>query len=164
MVELLDYLRASDFKVFIVSGGGIDFVRVFAEERYGVPPESVIGSSIKSKYEVRDGVPIIVKLPEIDLIDDKAGKPVGIYRSICQRPVFAFGNPGGDFQMLEYTTAGVGMRFGGIVHHDDAYREWAFDRESHVGNLARGLDEGREQGWRIVSMKNNWSRIYPEAP
>jgi len=164
MLELLDYLRANDFKVFIVSGGGIDFLRVFAEDRYGVPPEFVVGSSIKSKYEVRDGVPVIVKLPEIDLIDDKAGKPVGIHRYIGQRPIFAFGNSDGDYQMLEFTTAGEGLRFSGLVHHDDGKREWAYDRESHVGKLVKGLDEGPTQGWRIISMKNDWKQIYPETP
>ncbi len=164
MLELLDYLRANDFKVFIVSGGGIDFFRVFSEERYGIPPESVVGSSIKSKYEVRDGVPVVVKLPEIDLIDDKAGKPVGIHRYIGQRPIFAFGNSDGDFQMLEYTMAGDGPRFGGLVHHDDADREWAYDRESHIGKLVKGLDEGPERGWRIISMKDDWTQVYPPAP
>jgi phosphoglycolate phosphatase-like HAD superfamily hydrolase len=163
MLELLDYLRANDFKVFIVSGGGIDFLRVFAEDVYGIPPEYVIGSSIKAKYEVRDGEPVIVKLPEIDLIDDKAGKPVGIHRYIGRRPILAAGNSDGDFQMLEWTTSGDGARLGLIVRHDDAEREWAYDRDSHIGRLDRGLDEGPGRGWKIVSMKDDWNTVYPAA-
>jgi phosphoglycolate phosphatase-like HAD superfamily hydrolase len=164
MLELLAYLRANDFKTFIVSGGGIDFMRVFAEEVYGIPPEQVIGSSIKAGYELRNGKPVIVKLPELDFIDDKAGKPVGIHQHIGRRPVFAAGNSDGDFQMLEWTTAGAGARFGLLVHHDDAEREWAYDRQSHVGRLARGLDEGPRRGWTIVSMKNDWNRVFPALP
>ena len=161
MLELMAYLRAKDFKTFIVSGGGIDFLRVFAEETYGIPPEQVIGSSIKAKYELRDGKPVIVKIPELHFIDDKAGKPVGIYQHIGRRPIFAAGNSDGDFQMLEWTTTGNGARFGLLVHHDDAEREFAYDRQSHVGRLDKGLDEGPKRGWTIVSMKNDWSRIYP---
>ncbi|MCB1090427.1 MAG: haloacid dehalogenase-like hydrolase, partial [Verrucomicrobiae bacterium] len=131
MVELLDYLRANGFKTFIVSGGGIDFLRVFAEDAYGVPPEQVVGSSIKAAYEVRDGVPVVVKVAELDFIDDKEGKPVGIHQHIGRRPIFAAGNSDGDFQMLEWTTAGKGARFGLLVHHTDAEREYAYDRESH---------------------------------
>ncbi|MCH7224838.1 HAD family hydrolase [Haloferula sp. A504] len=163
MLELLAYLRAEGFKTFIVSGGGIDFVRVFAEEAYGIPPEQVIGSSIKAGYELRDGKPVVVKLPELNFIDDKAGKPVGIHQHIGRRPIFAAGNSDGDFQMLEWTTAGEGARFGLLVHHDDAEREFAYDRESHVGKLDRGLDEGPRRGWTIVSMKDDWARIYPQA-
>ena len=129
MRELLDYLRANGFKTYIVSGGGVEFLRVFAEELYGVPPEQVIGSSIKTKYEVRDGRPVIVRLPEIDFIDDKAGKPVGIHKFIGRRPIAAFGNSDGDFEMLEWTTAAPGPRLGVIVHHDDAGREFAYDRD-----------------------------------
>jgi phosphoglycolate phosphatase-like HAD superfamily hydrolase len=161
MLELLQYLRANGFKTFIVSGGGIDFLRPWAEEVYGIPPEQIVGSSIKAKYEPRDGKPVIIKLPELDFIDDKAGKPVGIHRHIGRRPIFAAGNSDGDFEMLEWTTSGPGPRFGMIVHHDDAGREFAYDRESHVGKLARGLDEAPARGWQLVSMKNDWKAIFP---
>jgi phosphoglycolate phosphatase-like HAD superfamily hydrolase len=161
MLELMQYLRDNGFKTFIVSGGGIDFLRAFSEKSYGVPPEQVIGSSIKAKYEVRDGKPVIIKQPELNFIDDKGGKPVGIHQHIGRRPVFAAGNSDGDFEMLEWTTAGNGPRFGLIVHHDDAEREWAYDRESHVGRLARGLDEAPKRGWHIVSMKTDWKQIHP---
>lgn len=162
MLELLDYLRANEFKVFIVSGGGIDFVRVFSEQIYGIPPERVVGSSLKSKYEVREGVPVLVKLPELDLIDDKAGKPVGIHRYIGRRPIAAFGNSDGDFQMLEYVTAGAGPRLGMIVHHTDAEREYAYDRESHVGRLVRALDEADQRRWHVVDMKQDWRQVFPK--
>lgn len=161
MLELLDYLRDNDFKVFIVSGGGTDFLRVFAEEVYGVPPEQVVGSSLKAKYEIRNGLPVIVKQAEVDFIDDKAGKPVGIHRYIGRRPILAVGNSDGDFEMLEWTSAGEGPSLAMIVHHDDAEREWAYDRESHIGRLVRGLDEGPQRGWKIISMKNDWNLIYP---
>lgn len=161
MLELLDYLRDNDFKVFIVSGGGIDFLRVFAEEVYGVPPEQVVGSSLKAKYEIRNGLPVIVKQAEVDFIDDKAGKPVGIHRYIGRRPILAVGNSDGDFEMLEWTSAGEGPSLAMIVHHDDAKREWAYDRESHIGRLVRGLDEGPQRGWKIISMKKDWNLIYP---
>ncbi|MCF6311545.1 MAG: haloacid dehalogenase-like hydrolase [Verrucomicrobiales bacterium] len=161
MLELLAYLRANDFKTFIVTGGGIDFVRVFAEETYGIPPEQVVGSSIKTTYEVRDGKPTLVKLPELNFIDDKEGKPVGIHQHIGRRPIFAAGNSDGDFQMLEYTTAGKGARFGLLIHHNDDDREWAYDRDSHIGKLARGLDEAKERNWNIISMKDDWAKIYP---
>lgn len=161
MLELLRYLRANGYKTFIVSGGGIDFMRVFAERVYGIPPEQVIGSSIKSSYEVRDGVPVIVKLPEMNFIDDKAGKPVAIDRHIGRRPVIAAGNSDGDFQMLEWSTAGEGPRLGLFVHHDDAKREWAYDRDSSIGRLVRGLDEFEERGWLLVSMQRDWKSIFP---
>jgi phosphoserine phosphatase len=161
MLELLAYLRASGFKTFIVSGGGIEFVRAWSEKVYGIPPEQVVGSSIETKYEVRNGVPTLVRLPAIDFIDDKAGKPVGISRHIGRRPIAAFGNSDGDFQMLEWTTAGPGARFGLLVHHDDAEREYAYDRQSHVGRLARGLDEAAARGWVVVSMKRDWNRVFP---
>ncbi len=161
MLELLAYLRANNFKTFIVTGGGIDFVRVFAEETYGIPPEQIVGSSIKTGYEVRNGKPTLVKLPELNFIDDKEGKPVGIHQHIGSRPIFAAGNSDGDFQMLEYITAGKGARFGLLIHHDDADREWAYDRDSHIGKLARGLDEAKKRKWNIISMKNDWNRIYP---
>lgn len=162
MLEMLTYLRANGFKTFIVSGGGIEFMRPWAEKVYGVPPEQVVGSSIKTKYEVRDGKPVIVRLPDLNFIDDKEGKPIGIQQHIGRRPVMAFGNSDGDFQMLEWTTSGKGPRFGLIVRHDDAEREWAYDRESHIGKLARGLDEGPQRGWTIVSMKSDWKTIHPE--
>lgn len=162
MLEVLRYLRARGFKTFIVSGGGIEFMRPWAERVYGVPPEQVIGSSIKTKFETRDGQPVIVRLPELNFIDDKAGKPVGIQQHIGRRPVIAVGNSDGDFEMLQWTTSGKGPRFGLIVHHTDADREWAYDRESHVGRLARGLDEGPNRGWTIVSMKDDWKTIFPE--
>ena len=161
MLELLAYLRANGFKTFIVSGGGIDFIRVFAEETYGIPPEQVVGSSIKAKYELRDGKPVIVKMPDLDFIDDGPGKPVGIHQHIGRRPIAAFGNSDGDFEMLEWTTSGDGARFGLLVHHDDAEREFAYDRESHIGKLARGLDAAPKHGWTVVSMKADWKSIYP---
>lgn len=160
MLEVLDYLRANGFKTFIVSGGGVDFLRVWSEEAYGIPPEQVVGSSLKAGYEIRDGAPVIVKLPELNFIDDKEGKPVGIHQHIGRRPIAAFGNSDGDFQMIEWTTSGEGARFGMIIHHDDAKREWAYDHESHIGKLVRGLDEGSKRGWTIVSMKSDWKTIY----
>jgi phosphoserine phosphatase len=163
MLELLSYLRANGFKTYIVSGGGVEFMRVFAEQVYGVPPEQVIGSSIATEYEVRNGKPLIVRQPKIDFIDDKAGKPVAINKFIGRRPIAAFGNSDGDFQMLEWTTAGAGPRLAVIVHHDDAGREFAYDRGSHIGKLERGLDEGPRRGWTIVSMKDDWKTLYPAA-
>ena len=163
MLEVLTYLRANGFKTFIVSGGGIEFMRPWTEKVYGVPPEQVIGSSIKTKYEVRDGKPLLARLPELNFIDDKEGKPVGIQQHIGRRPLMAFGNSDGDFQMLEWTTAGEGARFGLLVHHTDAEREFAYDRTSHIGKLDRGLDEGPKRGWTIVSMKDDWTSVYPKA-
>ena len=164
MIELLAYLRANGFKTFIVSGGGIEFMRPWAERVYGVPPEQVIGSSIKTKFELRNGKPVLIRLPELNFNDDKEGKPVGIQQHIGRRPIAAFGNSDGDFQMLEWTTAGPGARLGLLVHHDDAAREAAYDRESHIGRLARGLDEAGPRGWVIASMKQDWSRVFGEAP
>jgi hypothetical protein len=161
MLELLAYLRANGFKTFIVSGGGIEFMRPWAERVYGVPPEQVIGSSIKTKFELREGQPVLVRLPELNFIDDKAGKPVGIQMHIGRRPIAAFGNSDGDLQMLQWTAAGPGARFCLYVHHTDAEREWAYDRQSHVGRLDKGLDEARAKGWTIVDMKRDWNRIYP---
>jgi phosphoglycolate phosphatase-like HAD superfamily hydrolase len=161
MLELLTYLRANGFKTFIVSGGGIEFMRPWAEKVYGIPPEQVIGSSGGLKYELRDGKPVLIKLPEIAHNDDKDGKPVGIQRHIGRRPIFAVGNSDGDFQMLEWTTSGKGPRFGMIIHHTDAKREFAYDRESHIGKLHKGLDEGPKRGWSIVSMKDDWNTIFP---
>ncbi len=163
MLELLAYLRASGFKTFIVSGGGIEFMRPWTEGVYGIPPEQVVGSSIKTKYEVRDGQPVLVRLPELNFIDDKAGKPVGINQHIGRRPILAFGNSDGDFEMLEWTTAGTGPRLGLIVHHDDAAREFAYDRDSHIGRLDRGLDEASPRGWVVVSMKDDWRAVYPPS-
>ncbi len=160
MRELLDYLRANGFKTYIVSGGGVEFLRALSLELYGIPPEQVIGSSVKTKYEVRDGRPVIVRLPELDFVDDKAGKPVGIHKYIGRKPIAAFGNSDGDFEMLEYVTSGPGRRLGVIVHHDDAAREFAYDRESHIGRLARGLDEAGKRGWLVVSMKNDWRTVH----
>lgn len=164
MLELLRYLRDEGFRTYIVSGGGVDFMRVFAEDVYGVPPYQVIGSIGRASYESGDGDPAITKDPGVFFIDDKAGKPLAISRHIGLRPIFAAGNSDGDFEMLEWTTAGEGARFGLIVHHTDAEREWAYDRNSRVGRLKRGLDEGPERGWLIVDMKRDWTRVYPYAP
>jgi len=161
MVELLRYLRANGFKTFIVSGGGTDFMRVFSERVYGIPPEQVIGSSGKLKFELRDGKPVLVKLPEIDLIDDRDGKPVGIQKHIGRRPILAFGNSDGDLQMLQWTAAGGGARFMGIVRHTDAAREWAYDRQSSIGKLDKALDEAQAKAWTVVSMKDDWKTIFP---
>ncbi len=162
MLEMLDFLRANGFKTFIVSGGGIEFMRPWAERVYGIPPEQVVGSSIKTHYEVRDGTPVLVRLPELDFIDDKEGKPVGIHRHIGRRPLIAFGNSDGDFQMLEYTTAGDGLRLGVVIHHTDDAREWAYDRASHIGKLDRVLDEAEGRGWVVVDMKNDWADVFPK--
>jgi phosphoglycolate phosphatase-like HAD superfamily hydrolase len=175
MIELLAYLRAHGFKTFIVSGGGVEFMRVWAEDAYGVPPEQVIGSSGKLKYELRDGQPVLVKLPELDFIDDKAGKPVGIQQHIGRRPILAFGNSDGDFEMLEWTTAsespGLSLRSGEpgrprpqlglLIHHTDATREYAYDRNSPIGQLARGLDEAPKRGWIVIDMQNDWKDVFP---
>lgn len=160
MLELLDYLRANGFKTYIVSGGGIEFMRVFAEEVYGVPPEQVIGSSIKTRFEVRDGTPVLVRLPELNFVDDKAGKPVAINQHIGRRPLAAFGNSDGDLQMLQWTTAGDGARFALLVHHTDADREWAYDRSSSIGRLDEALDEAQAKGWTVVDMKSDWKRVF----
>ena len=160
MLELLDYLRANGFKTYIVSGGGVEFMRPWVEKAYGIPPEQVIGSSIKTKYELRDGKPVLVRLPEINFIDDKSGKPVGIHQHIGRRPIMAFGNSDGDFEMLEWTTSGQGPRFGLIVHHTDADRAWAYDRESHIGRLNKALDEAPQRGWTVVDMKDDWKTIF----
>jgi phosphoserine phosphatase len=161
MLELLAYLRANGFKTFIVSGGGIEFMRAWTERVYGIPPEHVVGSSIATTFELRDGVPVLVRAPTIDFIDDKAGKPVGIQRHIGRRPIAAFGNSDGDFEMLQWTTAGTGVRFGMIVHHTDAQREWAYDRESAIGRLDKALDEARANAWTVVDMQRDWRKIYP---
>ncbi len=162
MVEVLEYLRENGFKTYIVSGGGIDFIRVISEDAYGIPPEQVVGTSLKSKYEIRDGVPVVVKLPELNFIDDKEGKPVAIMHHIGRRPIMAFGNSDGDYQMVEWTTAGEGPRLGVFVHHTDGEREVAYDRGSHIGGFERGLDEAEERGWILIDMKDDWKVIYPE--
>jgi phosphoserine phosphatase len=160
MLELLAFLRANGFKTYIVSGGGVELIRVFADRVYGVPPEQVIGSSIKTRFEVRDGKPVLVREAAIDFIDDKAGKPIAINKFIGRRPLMAFGNSDGDFEMLEWTTAGTGPRFGLIVHHTDAEREYAYDRLTLFGRLSRGLDEASKRGWVVVDMKRDWKRVF----
>jgi phosphoserine phosphatase len=163
MLEVLAYLRSNGFKTFIVSGGGIEFMRPWAESVYGIPPEQVVGSSIKTRYEMRVGKPVLVRLPEIQFIDDKAGKPVGIHSHIGRRPIVAFGNSDGDLQMLQWTAAGQGARLCVFIHHTDGEREWAYDRASSIGRLDQGLDEARAKGWSVVDMKMDWNRIYPPA-
>jgi hypothetical protein len=161
MLELLDYLRANGFETWIVSGGGIEFMRPWVEEVYGIPPQQVVGSSIKTRFELRDGEPVLVRLPEIDFIDDEEGKPVGIHRHIGRRPIAAFGNSDGDLAMLQWTAAGPGPRLAVYVHHTDAEREWAYDRESSIGRLDKGLDEAESKGWTVVDMKRDWKRVFP---
>ena len=161
MLEVLAYLRANGFKTYIVSGGGVDFIRVFAEQVYGIPPEQVVGSVAETRLEVRDGTPVLVKLPKLNLVDDKAGKPVGIHRFIGRRPILAFGNSDGDHQMLQWTAAGDGLRFIGIVRHTDAEREWAYDRQSTIGRLDEALDEALRKGWTVVDMKRDWKVVFP---
>jgi phosphoserine phosphatase len=161
MLELLAYLRANGFKTFIVSGGWIDFMRPWAEKVYGIPPEQVVGSSIRTQFGLHGGKPVIELLPEIAFIDDNGGKPVGINEHIGRRPIAAFGNSDGDLQMLQWTTAGKGPRFALLVHHTDAEREWAYDRKSPVGRLDKALDEAAAKGWTVVDMKHDWKIIYP---
>jgi phosphoserine phosphatase len=161
MLELLDTLQAHGFRNYIVSGGGIEFMRAWVEEVYSIPPEQVIGSSIETRFEVRDGGPVLVRLPKVDFVDDNEGKPVGIHKFIGRRPLLAFGNSDGDLQMLQWTAAGDGPRFLGLVHHTDPEREWAYDRESPVGRLDRALDEAREKGWTLVDMAREWRVVYP---
>src|SRR5262245_21384952 len=162
MLELLGYLRANGFKTFIVSGGGIDFMRAWVEKAYGLPPEQVVGTSGKLRFELRDGRPVMLKLPEIDFVDNYAGKAEGIQKFIGRRPIFAFGNSDGDQQMLEWTAAGSGARFMALVHHNDAEREWAYDRNSNVGKLDKAWDEALEKGWTVISMKGDWKTIFPK--
>jgi phosphoserine phosphatase len=160
MLEVLAYLRANGFKTFIVSGGGTEFMRPWTEKVYGIPPEQVVGSSVKTKFEMRDGKPVLVRLPELNFNDDKGGKPVGINEHIGRRPIAAFGNSDGDLQMLQYTGAGNGARFCLYVHHDDAEREYAYDRKDALAKLDKGLDEAAAKGWTVVSMKNDWKTVY----
>jgi len=161
MLELLAYLRANDFKTFIVSGGGVEFMRAFAEETYGIPPEQVIGSQGKLKFEMRNDEPVLVKLPEVQFVDDREGKPAGIETFIGRRPIAAFGNSDGDLQMLQWTTGRSGARLGLVVHHTDAEREWAYDRTSSIGKLDKALDEATVRKWIVVDMKRDWKVIYP---
>lgn len=162
-LELLRYLEANGFKTFIVSGGSADFMRAYTEQTYGIPPERVVGSSIETRYEVQGGTPTLLRLPQIDFIDDQAGKPVGIHKQIGRRPILAFGNSDGDFEMLEWTTMGSGgARLGLLLRHDDAEREYAYDRESNVGKLDRGLDAAGSMGWVVVSMKHDWKTVFAE--
>jgi phosphoglycolate phosphatase-like HAD superfamily hydrolase len=161
MLELLTYLRANEFKTFIVSGGGIEFMRPWTERVYGIPPEQVIGTSGGLRFERRGDSPVLLKLPTLVHNDDNEGKPVGIQRHIGRRPIAAFGNSDGDLQMLQWTAAGRGPRFCLYVHHTDADREWAYDRASHVGRLDKGLDEAKMKGWIVASMKDDWKLVYP---
>ena len=161
MLELLTYLRANGFKTYIVSGGGIEFMRPWTKKVYGIPPEQVIGSSIKTKFELRDGKPVLMRLPEINFINDKAGKPVGINQHIGRRPIAAFGNSDGDLQMLQWVAAGSSKSFCLYVHHTDADREWAYDRNSSIGRLDQGLDEAQAKGWTVVDMKRDWKVVFP---
>lgn len=162
MLELMYYLRANEFKTFIVSGGGVEFMRVFAEQVYGIPPEQVVGSSGIVKFQrATDGTTSLIKEPKVEFIDDNEGKPVGINRFIGRRPILAFGNSDGDHAMLQFTAAGAGPRFLGLVHHTDADREYAYDRHSHIGRLDKALDEARERGWSIVDMKRDWKVVFP---
>jgi phosphoserine phosphatase len=160
MLELLDYLRANGFKTWIVSGGGVEFIRPWAEEVYGISPEQVIGSSIETRFEFQGGQPVLVRLPEIEFVNDQEGKPVGINKFVGRRPIAAFGNSDGDLQMLQWTTAGEGRRLGLIVHHDDALREYAYDRESSIGHLDQALDAAGPAGWVVVSMKGAWKTVF----
>lgn len=162
-LELLRYLESKGFKTFIVSGGSVEFMRVFSEDVYGIPPERVVGSSIETRYEVQGGKPSLFRLQEIDFVNDKAGKPVGIHEHVGRQPILAFGNSDGDFEMLQWTTLGSGgSRMGLILHHDDAEREYAYDRASRIGTLDRALDAAAGSGWVVVSMKKDWNTVFPE--
>ncbi len=165
MVELLNYLRANGFKTFIVSGGGVEFMRVWAEKAYGIPPEQVVGSSGVVKFEMgANGKPELMKLAKVEFVDDGPGKPAGINRFIGRRPIFAFGNSDGDLQMLQWTVAGPGARFAGIVHHTDAEREYAYDRQSKIGKLDKAWDEANAKGWTVVDMKQDWKTVFADKP
>ena len=161
MLELLAYLRAKGFKTFIVSGGGVEFMRPWVEKAYGIPPEQVVGSSGATKFELRPNGPVLLKEPRVEFVDDGPGKPAGINRFIGRRPILAFGNSDGDHQMLQWTAAGSGARLMGLVHHTDAEREWAYDRQSHIGKLDKALDEALARNWTVVDMKKDWKRVYP---
>jgi hypothetical protein len=161
MLELLDYLRANGFKTYIVSGGEVEFMRVWSLPVYGIPPEQVIGSTVVTEYRLQDGKPVLMRTPKLNYTDDGPGKPVSINRFIGRQPVFAFGNSDGDLQMLQWTVAGNGKRFAGLVHHTDAKREWAYDRQSKIGRLDKALDAADKLGWTVVDMKEEWKVIYP---
>jgi phosphoserine phosphatase len=161
MLELLSYLRANGFKTFIVSGGGVEFMRPWTEKVYGVPAEQVIGSSIRTKFEMRDGVPTLFRSPEVNFVDDKTRKPIGINEAIGRRPIAAFGNSDGDLEMLQWTTISAGVRFGAIVHHTDGEREYAYDRHSHFGRLDTALDAAAVNRWTVIDMKKDWKVIFP---
>jgi phosphoserine phosphatase len=163
MLDVLAYLRANGFKTFIVSGGGVELVRAFAEETYGIPPEQVVGSSLVATFDPGNGTPRLIKQAKVEFVDDGAGKPVGINRFIGRRPIAAFGNSDGDLQMLQWTCAGGGARFCLYVHHTDAAREWAYDRASSVGRLDKGLDEAKTKGWTVVDMKSDWKTVFPDG-
>jgi phosphoserine phosphatase len=163
MLELLAYLRANGFKTYIVSGGGVEFMRPWVERVYGVPPEQTIGSTIKTEFEMKNGVPVLMRLPDVDFIDDKAGKPVAINKFIGRRPIAAFGNSDGDQQMLEWTAAGAGKRLMLIVHHTDGAREYAYDRQSTFGKLDKALDEAKARSWVVVDMRRDWKTVFPVA-
>jgi phosphoserine phosphatase len=163
-LELLEFLRAHGYRTFIVSGGGNEFMRAFAEQTYGIPPEQIVGSSVVTEYEVRDGRGVLVMQPRMNFVNDGPGKPVGVNQFIGRRPIIAVGNSDGDFEMLEYTTTGEGPRLGIYIHHDDAEREYAYDRDSTFGRLDRGLDEAEGRGWLVVSMKGDWDRIFAHIP
>lgn len=163
MLELLRLLDGAGFQTWIVSGGGVEFLRAWAEDVYGIPPERVVGSRLATRLEVRDGEPVLVRQPELEFINDKEGKPVGIRQQIGRRPILAFGNSDGDLAMLQWTAAGKGARLMGLVHHTDAEREWAYDRESKVGRLDRALDEARSRDWTVVDMRSDWRRVFPPA-
>jgi hypothetical protein len=160
MRELLAYLAANDFRNFIVSGGSIEFMRPWVQRAYGIPPERVVGTVSQVELDVKDGAPILKRLPKLEFMDDGPGKPVGIYRNIGRRPIAAFGNSDGDLQMLQWTAAGGGARLIGLVHHTDAAREWAYDRQSHVGKLDKALDEAVAKGWTVIDMQKDWVRVY----
>ena len=161
MLELLAFLRANGFKTFVVSGGSLEFMRPWTERVYGVPPEQVIGSTVRHKFELRNGQPVMVRQPEIELITDKVEKALSIQRLIGRRPILAFGNSDGDLPMLQWTAAGAGRRFCGYVHHTDGDREYAYDRTAATGRLDKGLDEAKAKGWTVVDMKRDWKRVFP---
>lgn len=161
MLELLDYLRANGYKTFIVSGGGIDFMRVWVEEAYGIPPYQVVGSSGNVSYDTTGAQPVLNKIPGINFVDDKLGKPVGIHQHIGKRPVFTAGNSDGDYAMLQYTSTGAGPRFGLYIHHTDSLREFAYDRQSHLARLSMGLDDAPKYKWVIADMQKDWKKVYP---
>lgn len=160
MLELLDYLRGNGFKTYIVSGGEVEFMRAWAQDVYGIPPEQVIGTTFVTEFQMQDGKPVLMRTPKLDFNDDGPGKPVAINKFIGRQPIFAFGNSDGDLQMLQWTAAGSGKRFAGLVHHTDARREWAYDRDSKIGRLDRALDEAQQKGWVIVDMAKEWRRVY----